>query len=309
MSDFSAPRRPYGLPSNPRQAASLKHAKSQSNIIQRQPEPVSNAQRSSAPSRARSRSRDTTASSSRDRAASTSRTAPRPRYPPSSSHSVVSSASSDYGVPREDTSSLRSRPKASWNSPPRSTNRVERPPEDAPSEEPDVTTPTNQESTEAAPLWKQVVTTLTVNVSKAISSTVGEGDGEATPVGAESRLTKAMKTYYLSKARDQSELPDWLFSEKERRVTSSRRQKSRDRGASPPPEVVGLPRHRTAMSQDSSPRPPPTTRPQPSNSMSTRRDFRTAGNTADRLAALRERGRHVEKAASTSRIPVGGAGR
>ena len=195
MSDSSAPRRPYGLPSNPRQAASLKHAKSQSNIVQRQSEPVSNAQRSSAPSRARSRSRDTTASSSRDRAASTSRTAPRPRYPSSSSRSAVSSASSDYGAPREDMSSLRSRPKANWNSPPRSTNRVERPPEDPPSEEPggsagtepqceeaepfaDATTPTNQESTEAAPLWKQVVTTLTVNVSKAISSTVGEGDGE-----------------------------------------------------------------------------------------------------------------------------------
>ena len=37
-----------------------------------------------------------------------------------------------------------------------------------------------------------------------------------TPPGQESRLTRAMKAYHLQKARHASDLPDWLFSERER---------------------------------------------------------------------------------------------
>jgi hypothetical protein len=37
-----------------------------------------------------------------------------------------------------------------------------------------------------------------------------------TPPGHESRLTKAMKAYHLEKARDPSDLPEWLFDESER---------------------------------------------------------------------------------------------
>jgi hypothetical protein len=42
-----------------------------------------------------------------------------------------------------------------------------------------------------------------------------------TPEGGESRLTKALKSYHLSKARTASDLPSWLFSEDEGRVTRS----------------------------------------------------------------------------------------
>lgn len=38
-----------------------------------------------------------------------------------------------------------------------------------------------------------------------------------TPPGRESRLTRAMKAYHLEKARDPSDLPEWLFEEHERR--------------------------------------------------------------------------------------------
>jgi hypothetical protein len=44
-----------------------------------------------------------------------------------------------------------------------------------------------------------------------------ESNIPATPVGTESRLTRAMKSYHLSKAQTHRDLPDWLFTDKERR--------------------------------------------------------------------------------------------
>jgi hypothetical protein len=46
---------------------------------------------------------------------------------------------------------------------------------------------------------------------------IAEKKAVETPPGAESRLTRAMKAYHLEKARDASDLPEWLFSEQERR--------------------------------------------------------------------------------------------
>ncbi|PVG02281.1 hypothetical protein CPB86DRAFT_619730 [Serendipita vermifera] len=69
-------------------------------------------------------------------------------------------------------------------------------------------------------LWGRVVSaagSLTVNVSKAWDS--GPGDGPETPPGGESRLTKAMKAYYLERARAPIDLPHWLFDEHERMPT------------------------------------------------------------------------------------------
>lgn len=37
-----------------------------------------------------------------------------------------------------------------------------------------------------------------------------------TPPGQDSRLTRAMKDYYISKARETSDLPEWLFEERDR---------------------------------------------------------------------------------------------
>jgi len=68
-------------------------------------------------------------------------------------------------------------------------------------------------------LWNRVATAagnLTVSVSKAIETNIVSYTGEVTPAGQESRLTRAMKEYHISKARDPSELPEWLFEERDR---------------------------------------------------------------------------------------------
>lgn len=39
-----------------------------------------------------------------------------------------------------------------------------------------------------------------------------------TPAGAESRITVALKDYYLGRAQSGVDLPDWLFSAEERRA-------------------------------------------------------------------------------------------
>jgi len=73
-------------------------------------------------------------------------------------------------------------------------------------------------------LWNgfvNVASSLTVNVSKAWASNVNVQDGEETPAGQESRLTRAMKAYHLEKARGPSDLPAWLFNERERGVKGS----------------------------------------------------------------------------------------
>jgi hypothetical protein len=48
-----------------------------------------------------------------------------------------------------------------------------------------------------------------------------------TPPGEESRLTRVMKAYYIEKARDPSDLPEWLFEEHERRPVGRSRFASR----------------------------------------------------------------------------------
>ena len=46
--------------------------------------------------------------------------------------------------------------------------------------------------------------------------------------GEESHLTKVLKAYYISKARSVTDLPEWLFSESERRQPQSQASGSRD---------------------------------------------------------------------------------
>ncbi|KAL0946943.1 hypothetical protein HGRIS_013102 [Hohenbuehelia grisea] len=92
-------------------------------------------------------------------------------------------------------------------------------------------------------IWGRVAAaagTLTVNVSKAwaanVSMTAGEGTclsrfgsesvpiyRTETPVGQESRLTRAMKSFHIDKARDPTELPEWLFEPHERGRGASNR--------------------------------------------------------------------------------------
>jgi hypothetical protein len=68
-------------------------------------------------------------------------------------------------------------------------------------------------------IWSKVTTaasSLTISVSKAWASNITMYPGEETPIGEESRLTKAMKAYHISQCNNREELPDWLFSESER---------------------------------------------------------------------------------------------
>lgn len=83
------------------------------------------------------------------------------------------------------------------------------------------------------PIWNavsNVASVLTVSVSKAWSTNISALSGEETPPGQESRLTRAMKAYHIAHAQSPSDLPDWLFDERERRVPS-RSSKSDDSSA------------------------------------------------------------------------------
>jgi len=97
-------------------------------------------------------------------------------------------------------------------------------------------------------IWNHVATvagSLTVDLSKAWATNVSHSNGEETPPGQESHLTRAMKAYHLEKARDPSDLPTWLFDERERRPTrsnNSRRDDDEEYGWSDkePPRPRGL---------------------------------------------------------------------
>ncbi|RDB21031.1 hypothetical protein Hypma_011566 [Hypsizygus marmoreus] len=78
-------------------------------------------------------------------------------------------------------------------------------------------------------IWNRVATvasTLTISVSKAWAASIASQAGEETPVGQESRLIRAMKAYHLDKARDPTDLPTWLFDERERRRPTNIRRPS-----------------------------------------------------------------------------------
>ncbi|KAF7294970.1 hypothetical protein MIND_01035100 [Mycena indigotica] len=122
----------------------------------------------------------------------------------------------DEPPPKPSARSMRSRP-----------SRAETPP---PVEDDDDNEPPPQG--DGFTLWSKVASaasSLTVNVGKAWTSNVTTFSGEETPPGQESRLTRAMKAYHIEKARDPSDLPGWLFDEKERRrpAPASSRSSSR----------------------------------------------------------------------------------
>jgi len=77
--------------------------------------------------------------------------------------------------------------------------------------------------TDTGLVWTRVTeaaSALTQEVSKVWATGIslaplGNGEDEDTQ-GGESHLTKVMRAYHLSKARTPAELPEWLFSERER---------------------------------------------------------------------------------------------
>ncbi|KAG2157062.1 hypothetical protein DEU56DRAFT_874688 [Suillus clintonianus] len=83
-------------------------------------------------------------------------------------------------------------------------------------------------------VWNRVAaaaSVLTVNVNKAWYSRIGTSEGEETAPGRDSHLIRVMKAYHLAKARHPSDLPDWLFDERERKPSLSSRFTESPRGA------------------------------------------------------------------------------
>jgi hypothetical protein len=75
-------------------------------------------------------------------------------------------------------------------------------------------------------IWNRVAaaaSVLTVNVNKAWYSRIGTSEEEETAPGRDSHLIRVMKAYHLAKARHPSDLPDWLFDERERKPSLSSR--------------------------------------------------------------------------------------
>jgi hypothetical protein len=167
-------------------------------------------------------------------------------------------------------------------------------------------------------LWSKVASaasSLTVNVGKAWATNITTFAGEDTPVGQESRLTRAMKAYHVEKARDPSDLPAWLFDEHERRRPEPEPSRSRRRDddyddyevvektrAEPPPSRGLRDIYERAASSSSS---TPSTRggrsyddsPQPSKATDRLKALRDAKRGAVAPASVREeRGRDAPRA-------------
>lgn len=60
----------------------------------------------------------------------------------------------------------------------------------------------------------------------------------ATPPGQESRLTRALKEYHIAKARRPSDLPGWLFEERERKATGRLRVMNPSPDDNPPTPTI-----------------------------------------------------------------------
>lgn len=148
-------------------------------------------------------------------------------------------------------------------------------------------------------LWGRLAAaagTLGVDVGKAWATNVAVHSGEETPPGQESRLTRAMKAYHIEKARDPSNLPEWLFEEHERRpVGRSRfatRQNSRQEDGYE--ESTPAPRSRGLRDIYDAAAAPPGSSSRPSGSSDRRTPNRFAdepaapSKTTNRLKALRD---------------------
>ncbi|EJD06012.1 uncharacterized protein FOMMEDRAFT_166309 [Fomitiporia mediterranea MF3/22] len=64
-------------------------------------------------------------------------------------------------------------------------------------------------------IWNRVATAASAWAWNGSSNDAVKG---VAPSSGDSEITRALKNYYISKARDRSDLPDWLFDERERGV-------------------------------------------------------------------------------------------
>jgi len=149
-----------------------------------------------------------------------------------------------------------------------------------------------------ASIWTRVAdaaSSLTVSVSQALTDRFPASVGEVTPPGEESTLSRVLKAYHLDKADEPSDLPDWLFTAKERGMKAPARN---DSGLLGDGDRSSMPFTSSRSSQDDY--------QTSSSSMST--SLRSFGDTnrpvtkaGDRLRALRD----AKRSASMRTNPVG----
>ncbi|KAG2750084.1 hypothetical protein P692DRAFT_20847750 [Suillus brevipes Sb2] len=139
-------------------------------------------------------------------------------------------------------------------------------------------------------IWNRVAaaaSVLTVHVNKAWYSRIGASEEEETAPGRDSHLIRVMKTYHLAKARHPSDLPDWLFDERERKPSLSSRFTESPRGA--PSDAQRLhpsaPRH---IYDDAASRAPRTNHSQIASRVLAPPDKAGSSKAADRLKAFRD---------------------
>jgi hypothetical protein len=142
-------------------------------------------------------------------------------------------------------------------------------------------------------VWNRVATaasTLTISVSKAWAANIS-GDEPATPLGEDSRLTKAMKAYHIEKAEDSSDLPEWLFSSSERKSRQAPRpSRARTTNEEPP---AAVPRRAPPF-----PEPSVSLRGQQSFASESQANVVSTPKGTDRLKALRDARRAPQVATS-----------
>jgi hypothetical protein len=140
-------------------------------------------------------------------------------------------------------------------------------------------------------VWNRVATaasTLTISVSKAWAANIS-GDEPVTPLGEDSRLTKAMKAYHIEKAEDPSDLPEWLFSPSERKSRQvPRSSRTRTINEEPP----------AAVSRRAPPFPEPSLRGKQSVIQESQASTVSTPKGTDRLKALRDARRTPQVATS-----------
>lgn len=139
-------------------------------------------------------------------------------------------------------------------------------------------------------IWNRVAaaaSVLTVNVNKAWYSRIGTSEEEETAPGRDSHLIRVMKAYHLAKAHHPSDLPDWLFDERERKPSLSSRFAESPRGAvsdAQPPRPSAL-RH---IYDDAASHAPQTSHSQTASHVLASPEKTGPSKAADRLKALRD---------------------
>ncbi|KAG1890954.1 hypothetical protein F4604DRAFT_1949293 [Suillus subluteus] len=139
-------------------------------------------------------------------------------------------------------------------------------------------------------IWNRVAaaaSVLTVNVNKAWYSRIVASDEEETAPGRDSHLIRVMKAYHLAKARHPSDLPDWLFDERERKpsLSSRFRESPRDAASDAQPQRPSALRH---AYDDAASRAPRTNHSQTTSHVLASPEKTGSSKAVDRLKAFRD---------------------